>query len=76
MLGPLDLIQVIELCYRSSTTTLLSRASTSSVLCKEVPWIKSVVLNQIECQLGFVMMTVGKNAYVLHTFINIYYSFP
>ena len=37
MLGPIDLIQIIELCYRSSTMKLLNCASPLSVLCKEMP---------------------------------------
>ena len=37
MLGPLDLIQIIELCYRSSMMKLLNCASPLSVPCKEMP---------------------------------------
>ena len=67
MLRPLDLIQVIKLCYQSLTMNLLNRGSPLSVLCKEVLWVQSVVLNQIEWLLGFVMMTVSTNEHVLYT---------
>ena len=81
MLRPLDLIQVIKLCYLSSTMTSLNRVSPFSVLFKDVLWIKSVVLNQIEWLFIFVMMTVSTNEYVLYTLYemaisNIYHSFP
>ena len=51
--------QVTYLWYQSLMMALLNRASPLSVLFKEVLWIPCVVLNQIESQSEFVMMTVS-----------------
>ena len=59
MLRPIDLIQAITLLYRSSTTTWLNRVSPLSVLFKEVLWMLSVLLNQIDSQSEFAMMMVS-----------------
>ena len=67
MLRPVGLIQAIKLCYQSLTMILLNRVSPLSVLFKEVLWVQSVVLNQIEWLLGFVMMMVSTNEHVLYT---------
>ena len=48
MLRPLDLIQVIKLCYRSSKTKFLNRVSPLSVLCKDSLQVEFVVFAQIE----------------------------
>ena len=48
-----------NLWYQSGMMTLLNRASPLSVLFKEVLWMLSVVLNQIESQSKFVMMMVS-----------------
>ena len=67
MLRPVDLIQAIKLCYQSLTMNLLNGVSPLSVLFKEVLWVQSVVLNQIEWLLGFVMMTVSTNVHMYCT---------
>ena len=60
------------LWYQSSMMTLLNHANPLFVLFKEVLWMLSVVLNQIESQSEFVMMMVSSCLYYNNVTITYY----
>ena len=63
MLGLIEASHLKILWYQSSMMTLLNHASPLSVLFKEVLWMLSAVLNQIELQSEFAMMIVSSCMY-------------
>ena len=72
MFRPFKASQVTKLRYQSLMMTSLNRASPLSVLFKEVLWILSGVLHQIESQLKFVMMMVSTCMVMIYICVRIY----